>query len=47
MFSYIKSWLAAGLRGIEGLEREQWIVILVCVTVAGFMMLQGMGTRRI
>jgi len=31
---------------IESLDRQQWIVILVVVCVAGFMVLQGFGSNR-
>jgi len=50
MWSFIKYYAAAGwgrsMSFIEGLDRQQWLVILVCVTIAGFMVLQGFGSKR-
>ncbi len=50
MWSFIKhyGWLAwsKSITTIENLDRQQWLVILVVVTVAGFMVLQGFGNKR-
>ncbi|WP_145055574.1 hypothetical protein [Lignipirellula cremea] len=47
MSTYLRTRAADLLRLIESLDREQWIFILVAVTIAGFLMLKGMGGRRI
>jgi hypothetical protein len=31
---------------IDGLDRQEWLLVLIAVVIAGFLCLRGMGSRR-